>query len=49
MIVSILLTALVFGFLAGLFAFRAKSRWCPRCGSWTHRERVAADGRVALP
>jgi len=23
------------GFLAGLFAFRVKSRWCPRCGTVT--------------
>ncbi|MFY1670019.1 hypothetical protein ACN27G_08670 [Plantactinospora sp. WMMB334] len=23
------------GFLAGLFAFRVKSRWCPRCGATT--------------
>lgn len=27
--------ALVLGFLAGLLAFRTKSRWCPRCGSLT--------------
>jgi hypothetical protein len=23
------------GFLAGLFSFRIKSRWCPNCGSTT--------------
>lgn len=23
------------GFLAGLFSFRVKSRWCPRCGGLT--------------
>ncbi|WP_203855502.1 hypothetical protein [Plantactinospora mayteni] len=23
------------GFLAGLFAFKVKSRWCPRCGTTT--------------
>jgi hypothetical protein len=26
-------SALVVGFLAGLLAFRRKSRWCPTCGS----------------
>jgi hypothetical protein len=34
--------ALVIGFLTGLLAFRAKSRWCPRCGSLTS---VVPDGR----
>lgn len=24
------------GFLAGLFSFKIKSRWCPTCGSTTH-------------
>lgn len=27
--------ALVIGFLAGLWAFKIKSRWCPQCGSMT--------------
>jgi hypothetical protein len=26
-------TAVVFGFLAGLLSFRAKGRWCPECGT----------------
>jgi hypothetical protein len=25
--------ALVVGFLAGLFSFRVKARWCPACGA----------------
>ncbi|BCL16056.1 hypothetical protein [Micromonospora sagamiensis] len=29
------LSGLTVGFLAGLFAFKVKSRWCPRCGSYT--------------
>lgn len=29
------ITALSVGFLAGLWAFKVKSRWCPRCGSLT--------------
>jgi hypothetical protein len=28
-------SALVVGFLTGLFSFKTKSRWCPQCGSWT--------------
>jgi hypothetical protein len=28
--------ALVIGFLAGLLAFKVKSRWCPQCGSPTY-------------
>ncbi|WP_189042604.1 hypothetical protein [Micromonospora sonchi] len=35
-VVSVVLGGLVPGFLAGLFAFRVKSRWCPRCGESTH-------------
>ncbi|WP_341721059.1 hypothetical protein QQG74_15845 [Micromonospora sp. FIMYZ51] len=31
-----LLGGLVPGFLVGLFAFKVKSRWCPRCGEATH-------------
>ena len=27
--------ALVIGFLAGLLAFKVKTRWCPQCGSLT--------------
>ncbi|MEV7629391.1 hypothetical protein [Actinoplanes sp. NPDC089786] len=27
--------ALVLGFLAGVLAFKTKSRWCPRCGTLT--------------
>lgn len=35
MIVLAVISALVLGFLAGLFAFRVKSRWCPVCGNDT--------------
>ena len=31
---AMLLVPLV-GFFAGLFAFKIKSRWCPRCGTTT--------------
>jgi len=27
------------GFLAGLFTFKLKSRWCPHCGAWTSEAR----------
>jgi len=30
--------ALAVGFLAGLWAFKVKSRWCPHCGSLTTAE-----------
>lgn len=30
-----LMAALLVGFTAGLLSFKAKSRWCPRCGSTT--------------
>ena len=39
------------GFLAGLFSFRVKSRWCPSCGKLTsalvpgHPAGEAGDGR----
>ncbi|MFY1668825.1 hypothetical protein ACN27G_02530 [Plantactinospora sp. WMMB334] len=32
----IALGGLLPGFVLGLFAFRVKSRWCPRCGESTH-------------
>lgn len=35
MSVGVAVAALVIGFLAGLLAFKTKSRWCPRCGSLT--------------
>ncbi|MFC4105367.1 hypothetical protein [Micromonospora zhanjiangensis] len=34
-VMLIVLVSLVPGFLLGLFAFRVKSRWCPRCGATT--------------
>ncbi|MEU7752839.1 hypothetical protein [Micromonospora sp. NPDC049171] len=34
-VASIVFGGLVPGFLAGLLAFRVKSRWCPRCGEST--------------
>ena len=36
------------GFLAGLFAFRVKSRWCPACGATTN-EIAAHIARHARP
>ncbi|GIJ28790.1 hypothetical protein Vqi01_39520 [Micromonospora qiuiae] len=35
-VMMMLLSGVLLGFLAGLFAFRVKSRWCPRCGEPTH-------------
>jgi hypothetical protein len=31
-------------YLAGLLSFKVKSRWCDRCGSWTHRAPGARRG-----
>jgi ribosomal protein S27AE len=33
--IGAVLAALVLGFMAGLFAFRVKNRWCPVCGNDT--------------
>ncbi|WP_165521894.1 hypothetical protein [Micromonospora zingiberis] len=35
-VVMTVLSGVLPGFLLGLFAFRVKSRWCPRCGESTH-------------
>ena len=35
-VVMMVLSGVLLGFLAGLFAFKVKSRWCPRCGEPTH-------------
>ncbi|GGM61765.1 hypothetical protein GCM10011608_53630 [Micromonospora sonchi] len=41
--VMMLVGAVLLGFLAGLFAFKVKSRWCPRCGAST--DAVPPEGR----
>ncbi len=33
MVVAAMVTVMLLGFTAGLFAFRVKSRWCPECGA----------------
>jgi hypothetical protein len=35
MVVMMVTAGVFFGFIAGLFAFRVKSRWCPQCGGMT--------------
>ena len=35
------------GLLVGLFAFKIKSRWCPRCGSLTLPVRPTSPSRAA--
>lgn len=37
----------VLGLLVGLFAFKIKSRWCPRCGSLTLPVRPSGPSRAA--
>jgi hypothetical protein len=49
MIVGAVVAALVLGFLAGLFAFRVKSRWCPECGATTSAERPQPAGARRHP
>jgi hypothetical protein len=49
-----LLAAILLGFLAGLFSFRVKSRWCTVCGATMAcvdcRDRVRTTGpRAAQP
>ena len=36
--VALLIAGAIVGFLAGLFSFRVKSRWCPSCGRTTRGE-----------
>jgi NADH pyrophosphatase NudC (nudix superfamily) len=50
MIFVAVVAALMLGFLAGLFTFKVKNRWCPVCGATTitaddHRARVEAQHR----
>ena len=35
MLISAVVAAMVMGYLAGLWSFKVKSRWCPRCGATT--------------
>ncbi|MGC5028795.1 hypothetical protein [Micromonospora sp. DT229] len=35
-VVMMAISGVLLGFAAGLFAFKVKSRWCPRCGESTH-------------
>ncbi|WBB90940.1 hypothetical protein [Verrucosispora sp. WMMC514] len=34
-VAMMVLGGVLLGFLAGLFAFKVKARWCPRCGAST--------------
>ncbi|WP_181445007.1 hypothetical protein [Micromonospora endophytica] len=44
-LVMMVLSGVLLGFVAGLFAFKVKSRWCPRCGTYTHTMPPAAGIR----
>ncbi|MBB2940627.1 NADH pyrophosphatase NudC (nudix superfamily) [Actinoplanes lutulentus] len=35
MIIGVVSLGVAVAYLAGLFSFKVKSRWCPRCGEWT--------------
>jgi hypothetical protein len=47
MVIGSVFAALFLGFLAGLLAFKTKSRWCPECGATTlaieERRKVAGQ------
>jgi hypothetical protein len=43
MVVGVGLTGLVVGLAIGLWLFRLRSRWCPRCGDWTLPRPVTED------
>jgi hypothetical protein len=46
--VAAAVAGMVLGFLAGLWAFRLRSRWCPRRGEWTFaRPESEEDERLA--
>ncbi len=49
MFIGAVTAALLLGFLAGLLAFRIKSRWCPECGATTitlqQRDRHSAQAK----
>lgn len=38
MLIGAFVGVALFGFLAGLFSFKVKSRWCPRCGATTSEQ-----------
>ena len=44
-VVMMVLSGVLLGFLAGLLAFKVKSRWCPRCGEFTHTMPPAESSR----
>lgn len=35
MLIGAVASALLVGYLAGLFSFKVKDRWCPHCGATT--------------
>lgn len=45
MTLGALISAVLLGFLAGLFSFKVKERWCPECGASTLRK-APADART---
>lgn len=38
MLVAVVAILVIGSYLVGLLSFKLKSRWCPACGSWTHRQ-----------
>jgi hypothetical protein len=47
MLFGVVLAALLVGYLAGLWSFKVKSRWCPHCGATTTDLRPHGTERAA--
>lgn len=45
-VVLVAVASLTAGFATGLFLFKIKSRWCPRCGSLTLPSSAHAEVKV---
>ncbi len=45
-LISAVLVALAVGYLAGLWSFKVKNRWCPQCGATTSDLAAQHAGRV---
>jgi hypothetical protein len=47
MTVTALAVASMLGFFAGLWSFKVKSRWCPRCGGMTYPPSTSNTAQAA--
>lgn len=47
MLIVAVMSSLVLGFVAGLFSFKVKDRWCPQCGATTRQMATRSPGNSA--